>query len=497
MINYTTGDNMNVSMKTSSVHLYWLLLALVALLAGCQPAPTLNPGATPTGSVTPAAPTRATDSPPTPTPLPTIAPTPTSALEALEGGARGAQVRFWHPWGGTAGEAVDDLVRRFNGSNTWGIWVQAQRYPGLDSLNTELEAALESQTPPDLAVAYPFRALEWEQHTSLVRLDAYVQDPKFGYSPAEQDDFYPIFWQQDTLVDERFGLPAFRSGQLVYYNLSLARELGYESPPANQAQFRHQACAAAQALQQQGGSENAGKGGYLMSLNYAAMLGWMSASGAEIEASAGGYQFASPGAAESLSFLRGLYDSGCAWVAEGQSLETEFALGRALFVDGSMTGIANQITVLQRTGQEGVQWTVLPFPHSGRAEEHQNTIQVYGPAFVMFPSEPPRQLAAWLFLKWMLEPENHAAFVRASASFPLRASALPHLTNQPDQWQAAVDLLPLARVEPVQPSWGLVRWSLYDASTQLFRYYFTSDQIPALVTLLDETAAGLHAGFEP
>ena len=39
-----------------------------------------------------------------------------------------------------------------------------------------------------------------------------------------------------------------------------------------------------------------------------------------------------------------------------------------------------------------------------------------------------------------------------------------------------------------------MRWAVNDASTQLFRYYFTIDQVPSLVKLLDETAERVEAG---
>jgi hypothetical protein len=37
-----------------------------------------------------------------------------------------------------------------------------------------------------------------------------------------------------------------------------------------------------------------------------------------------------------------------------------------------------------------------------------------------------------------------------------------------------------------------VRWILNDVGTQIFRYYFTPDRIPATLELMDETAAELH-----
>jgi len=60
------------------------------------------------------------------------------------------------------------------------------------------------------------------------------------------------------------------------------------------------------------------------------------------------------------------------------------------------------------------------------------------------------------------------------------------------QWAAAQELLADARAEPGLKSWDRVRWILGDVGTQIFRYYFTPDRIPATLELMDETAAELH-----
>ena len=37
-----------------------------------------------------------------------------------------------------------------------------------------------------------------------------------------------------------------------------------------------------------------------------------------------------------------------------------------------------------------------------------------------------------------------------------------------------------------------MRWAVSDAATQLFRWYFTMEQLPDTVKLLDRTATELH-----
>ena len=69
---------------------------------------------------------------------------------------------------------------------------------------------------------------------------------------------------------------------------------------------------------------------------------------------------------------------------------------------------------------------------------------------------------------------------------------LDSYASQNPQWAAAQELLAVAQPEPGLESWKNVRWILGDVGTQIFRYYFTSDRIPATLELMDETAAELH-----
>jgi ABC-type glycerol-3-phosphate transport system substrate-binding protein len=104
-------------------------------------------------------------------------------------------------------------------------------------------------------------------------------------------------------------------------------------------------------------------------------------------------------------------------------------------------------------------------------------------------------LASWLLIKWLTSPENQADLSQVTGFFPVRRSSLEHLDILPrtyPQWAEAVDLLSLARSEPSYASWRTVRWAVSDAATQLYRYYFTIDQVPSLARLLDRTANDLH-----
>ena len=78
------------------------------------------------------------------------------------------------------------------------------------------------------------------------------------------------------------GLPAPASADLLYYNQTWAEELGLAVPPATPAQLKIQGLRRGEADPNDGGA-----GGSLISTEYPAVLGWLSASGADILAPSG------------------------------------------------------------------------------------------------------------------------------------------------------------------------------------------------------------------
>ncbi len=89
------------------------LIVVLATIAACAPAPTPAPTAAPPTAAAkpttaPAAPTTAPATGPTATPAPKFTPVPPPA------GA--TKFDFWHAMGGTNGDAIADMMGRFNAS---------------------------------------------------------------------------------------------------------------------------------------------------------------------------------------------------------------------------------------------------------------------------------------------------------------------------------------------------------------------------------------------
>ena len=430
---------------------------------------------------------------PRPTRRVTKTPEPKSDINVNPKDMRGVELQFWHIWNGPAEQVISALVNEFNQGNEWGITVHGVPFSSLDELSEKVTQAVSESELPQVATAYLYQALNWSDDAEiLVGLDDFVNDPIWGMGQETQADFYSIFWEHAVVDGIRIGLPAQRSAQVLYYNSTWAEELGFNSPPTTPAEFSEQACLASESLMEDESWENDGSGGWVLSTNYSAVLGWLYAFNSPVISQDGdGYDFNNTETKQALTFMRETYEEGCAWASENDFPENEFANRLGLFSTGSITSIPFQESAFADIRSED-QWSVFAFP----SEEEQPAINAYGPSLFVLESTSEEQLASWIFLKWLLEPENQARLVQATGGFPLRESVLDYIDkNQPPlpQWYEAVELLPDAQPEPNFQSWGSVRWAVSDIATQLYRWYFTLDQLPAAVRLLDKTAADLHS----
>lgn len=495
-MNFWTGSKLRTYLTVCC----WIALGGIVFLslAACRAAENLTPTLQTTQMPLPTAaitrlPSKNTQVPAAP--AITAAPTPDEVLPEL----KGQVVQFWAVREPGAGDLLEELVKEFNDTNRWGIQVKARLYDSSGLLDEALAHALEEKELPDLLAGYSHDLRYWQgRGISLVDQEPFLADPAAGLSPAEQGDFYPVIWAQDILTSTvrgqapaRLGLPWYRSGLVMVYNLSWGESLGFAAPPATPAQFRQQACAAAQANQKDEEKENDGTGGWMILSEPTDLLSWIYAFGGQVEkAGDAGYQFDTPAAADALTYIHELYAERCAWQMDEPQPQIAFASRRALFITLSLTELTEMQAVMDEQGSAD-HWTILPFP-----SRRGGVFDIYGPSLAVHHSTTQKQMAAWLFARWLVSPEIQARWVLASGTLPTRASVLPLLREKPGssiQWQKAMGLLPYAQAEPAYPSWRVLRWALADALGQTLTSGFEGKQIPAVLATLNQLAEEVQA----
>jgi ABC-type glycerol-3-phosphate transport system substrate-binding protein len=158
-----------------------------------------------------------------------------------------------------------------------------------------------------------------------------------------------------------------------------------------------------------------------------------------------------------------------------------------MFISADLAEIPNQSLAFEQANNND-EWTVIPF-----TGQHGQLI-AEGPIFSVLRSTPEKQLAAWLFTRWLLSSENQASWVVATGMLPLRTSAYEALAgyrSSHPQWVSAVVYMDNMAAQPQLASWRKARPVLGDAANFLFRNDLRLDQIPGLLTQMDETVQEL------
>jgi ABC-type glycerol-3-phosphate transport system substrate-binding protein len=217
-------------------------------------------------------------------------------------------------------------------------------------------------------------------------------------------------------------------------------------------------------------------------------LSWLLAFGGGAQ-EADGFRFLRPENIEATRFIKGLAESGCAWNTQNAEPLAKFVDRSAVFATASLEDLPDLARAFATAGSAD-QWTVLPFP--GPAS---SVMVVYGSSYILFESEAADQLAAWLFVRWLLSPENQADWVNSAGFFPLQASTMGLLADYAaghPGWAEAVKLLPQGSSTPKLADWRTVRVALGDGFNFMFRVDTPVGQVPSILAQLDAVVTDLN-----
>ena len=443
-----------------------LVTVLFALpLLGCGPSPIPESTArisTPqqgfdrtSSSVEPLSPT-AQDKAPTPKSSPTsLSATPQSDAIYLD--PTGAQITLWHAFTGIEEKALLALISEFNTQNEWGITVKPEYGGHYYDLHRKTLAAIAFGSPPEMTFTYHSRVAEYAQADVIQPLDDYIADEKYGLTEEELQDYLPAFLAGDrypAFDDERLSLSSSLGMEVMYYNVEMLNELGYENPPATWDEFKAMCMDATQDTDGDGMNDTFG---YAVSPNGSTFAGWVWSRGGELVSKDGQSVMFQEQGLEALALLEDLIDSGYAYqavVVDGDRLD--FAQGKVLFIFDSLDGL-RYYSVATEEGtivEPEFKWSIAPFPH----EAAKPIVGMYGPTLCVFETTPQTQLAGWLFIKWFTEPEQVARWAIAADHFPVRKSAIETETMQAyfvenPLYEKAFGFLEHARMQPAITGW--------------------------------------------
>ncbi len=411
----------------------------------------------------------------------------------------GQHVVWWTNHTGSREAIVNELVERFNADNEFGITVEAQQQGGYDAIRDKVNAAVASgEVPVNILVGYQNDQAFYQLNDILVDFDTLINDPTFGLTAEEWDDFYPVFRSQSVhpLFDnQRLGFPPQRSMEVLYYNQSWLDELGFDGPPSNPDEFTEQACAAA-------ASRDDGLGGYVLRDDASAMAAWTFAYGGDISnEDHTGYVLNSQPTVDAMTMLKSLYDNGCAYFLSEGFPDPELTSGNAVFTQGSTSGLSfyagGVATFAEENGTDPIDWGITAIPHT-TDEPVQN---IYGGDVMIVRQTPEAEVASWEFIKWFTSPEIMAEWNARTGYHPTRAAAAPlvdaFLTDATrTQYSQGLELLPFAAYEPQLLSYTAVRDEMQKAFNEIMQGAPIQERLDALNTFANEQEASMLAELQ-
>jgi multiple sugar transport system substrate-binding protein/sn-glycerol 3-phosphate transport system substrate-binding protein len=400
---------------------------------------------------------------------------------------KGTTITYWYQHSQAREAALQTLIAQFNKENPWGITVKGEYAGNYADIFNKMSAAIAGGVGPDLVVAYQNDAASYWQADAIVDLNPYVNDPKYGISPQDQKDFFADFLAQDVQArfgGKRLGWPPNRSLEVLYYNADWLKAIGFSSPPKNWQEFAD-ACRKAT-------DPAKGTVGYEIKTDASCVFAQVIGRGGDFLTPDGqGYSLDTPETRAALAYLQQLYKKGYAHkIAEKFGDQADFANQKVLFTMDSTAGLSFYAKAIQGNPHGAFSWGVAAVPH----ETPGPVLDIYGSSVSVVKSTPQKQLSAWLFLRWMSEPKQQAAWVRASDYFPVRQSVASELgdflkINRP--FAQAFDLLKASRQkgEPTFPGYEQVR----DAVTASLNAVLDGAEIePTLVELQKKAVKSLR-----
>lgn len=156
---------------------------------------------------------------------------PWAGCDARGGADNRQEVVFWHFWGGRDRPVVEEIVQRFNNSQT-DYRVRAVAMPGTN-LDLKFFLSIAGGDPPDLINQDDPIVADWASRGALVPLDELVSLDELA--PAEEiarlnDWLFPAARQLASYNDHLYALPNGLDIRALYVNQTLLEEHGLPVP---------------------------------------------------------------------------------------------------------------------------------------------------------------------------------------------------------------------------------------------------------------------------
>ncbi len=346
----------------------------------------------------------------------------------------------------------------------------------------KVNAAITAGAMPDMVTGNPGDLLDYSVAGAMVALDTYLNDATNGLDAATRDGMtfklpngQQLFF--DIAADGKImGVSPSRSMEVMYYNIDMLKAAGFNAAPTTWDDF-DKICAAITK------GDNYCLATNSPSVDTSAFAAWvLSRGGTYASNDEKKSTFDEQAGIDSLKWLKNGVDKG--WfknsTVTSRGDQTDFGLGKLAFTFGSTAGLPFYNDAMAARKEGPFAWNVAPLPGGPKGKP---TVTFFGPSIGIMKTTADKQLGAWMFLKYILQPENQVEWAQRLVYFPASKAARDAvLTLDPakvaannsrlgpvyNQYKNAAGFAPMGLREPVAPAWQGVRGIISNMLTAVY-----------------------------
>ena len=343
-------------------------------------------------------------------------PPPRQSTEADITLSGAVSVKLWHALSGPQQLALDAMVKKFNDTNGKGITVTAVYQGNYTQLYEKTLGAIQAGTLPDLAHAYESHVADYARTGLVVDLGLYRDSPRNGLTRQSRDDVYRGYYETNTFPqfgNKLLSWPFTKSLAVMYVNDDVLKEVG-KPVPKTWDEFE----ATVRAATKKDTSGKTVRHGFGFNIDATYFDAQVLARGGPLMAADN--KTVAWNGTEGLAVLQ-MYDrinkDGTGYSPKGNDWQTDLASGKLALYFSSTASLPFMKDVADRSG---ARWSIANLPQSDPAKAR--TAQ-FGANVAILRTTTEKQLASWLFIKWLTETDQTAQFAATSYFMPVRASA--------------------------------------------------------------------------
>lgn len=360
-------------------------------------------------------------------------------------------IDYWHRASGKAAKGFDDLAATFNKENEGKVKVTAILQGSIADLNKKVRAAAAGGALPGAIMADDYDVTEYAFSKILTPLDPYIADPKVGLTKDQIANYLPSQLYRHKLAiygGKTMAFPQAFSAFTTFWNSDALKKAGFDGPPKTWTEFPDQVRAIAKANGGMAGWYISGAGDRFISTMLTDGVDWLAPDGKSSN-------FNNPRVLEIMKWWRQLSDEKLLAVPQ-QSASNLFVAGKcAYFMDSSGYAVSfrDQIKTFKWDGG-------MPPQASASASLVTET---YGPVNALPKTNAEKQLAGWLWLKWLTSDEALTTWIPITNYFPSTKSAAASAglkdwyAKNPIAAKLVKDVAPYARILSPSPALTVVR----------------------------------------